>query len=95
MSDAFPQISKHYIRDGVTNEWYSGNKTFFFRAFLAFSIIPIPLEILFYHYSLLCPFLVHSTNHHIHTHADMSVYTRQTVRDTCLLIVRTLLCWLL
>ena len=47
MSEAFPQISKQYIRYGVTNEWYSCNKTFFFRTFWAFSIIPIPLEIVF------------------------------------------------
>ena len=45
MSDAFPQISKQYNRYGVTNEWYRCNMTFFFRTFLAFSIILIPLEI--------------------------------------------------
>ena len=54
MSDAFLQISKQYIKYGVTNEWYSCNKTFFFRTFLAFSIIPIPLEILFLIYELWC-----------------------------------------
>ena len=27
MSDAFPQISTQYIRYGLTNEWYSCNKT--------------------------------------------------------------------
>ena len=47
MPDAFPQISKQYIRYGITNEVYSCNKTFFFRTFLAFSIIPIPFEIVF------------------------------------------------
>ena len=36
-----PQISKQYIRYGVPNEWYSCNKTLFFRTFLAFSIIQI------------------------------------------------------
>ena len=52
MSDAFPQISKQYIRHGVTNEWYRCNRTFFFRTFLAFSIILIPLET----GNMVCPF---------------------------------------
>ena len=56
MSDAFPQISKQYIRYGVTNEWDSCNKTFFFRTFLPFSIIPIPLEIIFNLRNMVCPF---------------------------------------
>ena len=44
---ALPQISKQYIRYGLTNEWYNCNMTFFFRTVLAFSIIPISLEIMF------------------------------------------------
>ena len=44
MSDAFPKIFS--ILD-MMNEWYSCNRTFFFRTFLAFDIIPIHIYIYF------------------------------------------------